>query len=531
MKPPMSASPAAPTAPAPLEGTERLVGAITLAVGTFMTILDTSVTNVSIPTISGDLGISPTQGTWIITSYAVAIGISLPLTGWLTARFGQVRLFLASVLLFTAASLSCGLATSIESLVVFRVIQGMVAGPMVPLSQTLLMATFPREKAGFALALWSMTALVAPVTGPLLGGWLSEQASWHWVFLINVPIGLVVAALTWRIYRRRDTPTRKVPADLVGIVLLVIWVGALQIMLDKGKQLDWFASGQIVALACVAGIGFALFLVWELVGNAHPVVDLSLFAIRNFWTCTAAQSMGYALFFGTTLIIPLWLQTVMGYTPILAGLMMAPVGLLSFMIAPLVGRSVQRHDPRPVATVAFLLIAAVSFARTGFDLETDAWAIILPTVFQGVAAVMFFMPLTALMLSGIPHERIAAAAGLSNFVRYSAGAFGASVAITLWDSRAALHRSHLVEHTTVYDPATAATLAATQALGFTPDQSLAVLDRAIEAQARMMSTNDLFWLSGWMFLALAALVWVARRPLRAPAAAPRIPAALDGARA
>jgi len=241
----------------PLEGAERLVGALALSVGTFMTILDTSVTNVSIPTISGDLGISPTQGTWIITSYAVAIGISLPLTGWLTTRFGQVRLFLASVMLFTITSLLCGTATSIDSMVVLRVLQGVVAGPMVPLSQSLLLTTFPREKAGFALALWSMTALVAPVTGPLLGGWISEQATWPWIFYLNVPIGIVVAVLTWRIYRLRESPTRKEPVDLVGIVLLAIWVGALQIMLDKGKELDWFASGETVALACVAAGGLA----------------------------------------------------------------------------------------------------------------------------------------------------------------------------------------------------------------------------------------------------------------------------------
>ncbi len=509
-----SAAPAAPMQ-RPLQGVERMIGAIALSAGTFMTILDTSVTNVSIPTISGDLGVSPTQGTWIITSYAVAIGVSLPLTGWLTTRFGQVRLFLASVILFTLTSLLCGMATSLESMVAFRVIQGLVAGPMVPLSQSLLMSTFPRERAGFALALWSMTALVAPVTGPLLGGVISEQATWPWLFYLNVPVGMLVAGLTWTIYRERESPTRKVPVDLVGIVLLTLWVGALQIMLDKGKELDWFSSGEIVALACVAVAGFAVFLVWELLDNPHPVVDLSLFALRNFWTGTAAQSLGYAIFFGTMVVMPLWLQTVMGYTPTWAGVAMAPVGLLSILIAPILGRSVHVRDPRPTVTVAFIIFAGVSFARAGFNIEADPWTIVVPTIIQGAASVMFFMPLTALLLSGIAPERIPAAAGLSNFVRYTAGAFGASMSITLWDERAALHRAQLVEHVTGEDPASRSALDAMQALGFTPGQALGLLDRAVETQAKMMGTVDLFWISGMLFLSLAVVVWIARRPGRA----------------
>jgi DHA2 family multidrug resistance protein len=290
-------------------------------------------------------------------------------------------------------------------------------------------------------------------------------------------------------------------------------------MLDKGKQLDWFASGEIVALACIAAIGFTFFLVWELLDNPHPVVDLPLFAIRNFWTGTAAQSVGYAIFFGTMVVMPLWLQTVMGYTPIWSGMMMAPVGLLAILIAPFLGRRIHERDPRPTVTLAFLLFAGVSFARAGFDLEADAWTIVLPTIIQGAASVMFFMPLTSLLLADIPPERVPAAAGLSNFVRFSAGAFGASTSITIWDERSTLHRAHLVEHATGYDPATGAALDALQARGYTSDQALGLLERAIEAQARMMGTNDLFWLAGVLFLALAALVWIARRPVRTEAVA------------
>src|SRR6267142_899692 len=233
---------------APLKGGALVLGTIAVSLATFMNVLDTSIANVSLAAIAGDLGVSPEQGTWVITSFGVANAISLPLTGWLTQRYGQVRLFTASILLFVLASLACGLAPSIELLILFRVIQGAVAGPMIPLSQSLLLSSYPKEKAGTALAMWAITTLVAPVVGPLLGGWITDNISWPWIFYINVPVGLVAAAVTWLIYKKRETPTVKLPIDGVGLGLLVIWVGALQIMLDKGKDLDWFHSGQIVTL-------------------------------------------------------------------------------------------------------------------------------------------------------------------------------------------------------------------------------------------------------------------------------------------
>ncbi len=504
----MSAAPAA--AVPPLEGVERVVGAFVLSLAVFMTVLDTTIANVSIPTIAGDLGVSPSQGTWVITSFAVSTAIAVPLTGWLVVRFGQVRLFVTSVLLFSTASWLCGLAPNLETLIVFRVLQGAVAGPMVPLSQAMLLATFPREKAGLALALWSMTALLAPISGPLLGGWISDNATWPWIFYINVPVGLLAAAVTWQIYRARDSATRKVPVDYVGLGLLITWVAALQIMLDKGNELDWFGSGLIVALACVAAVGFALFLVWELVDNEHPIVDLSLFKLRNFSSGTVALAVGYGVFFGTTVILPLWLQTIMGYTATWSGLAVAPIGILSLIIAPILGRNLGRLDPRKIASAAFLVFAAVSFMRARFDLQADFWSIVLPTVIQGAATVSFFLPLTALLLAGLPPERIPAATGLSNFARFTAGAFGASMSVTLWDQRAALHRAHLVEQITSYDFDARAALGALRAQGLGHGQALGLVDRLIDQQARMLSTIDLFWLSGVLFILLMALVWIAK---------------------
>ncbi|HUD35171.1 MAG TPA: DHA2 family efflux MFS transporter permease subunit, partial [Variovorax sp.] len=294
-----SAPPAAPahiTYP-PLEGSARVWGTVALSAATFMNVLDSSIANVSLPAIAGDLGVSSTQGTWVITSFAVANAIAVPLTGWLTQRFGQVRLFMASVILFMVASLLCGLAPNMTTLIAFRALQGFVAGPMIPLSQTLLLSSYPRAKAGLAMAMWSMTTLVAPVMGPLLGGYITDNISWPWIFYINIPVGIASAAITWALYRKRESNTRKLPIDAIGLALLVLWVGAMQLMLDKGKELDWFNSPEVVAMAVVAVVGFAFFMIWELT-EEHPVVDLSLFKRRNFWAGATATAVGYGLFFG-----------------------------------------------------------------------------------------------------------------------------------------------------------------------------------------------------------------------------------------
>src|SRR6185312_2776778 len=247
-----------------------------LAMGTFMQVLDSTIANVSLPTIAGNLGTSANQGTWVITAFAVANGIGVPLTGWLMGRYGVVRTFTFSVLAFTVASFLCGIAGSLPSLIFFRVLQGGVSGPMIPGSQALLISIFPPQKRGTALGIWSITTLVAPICGPILGGYISDNYHWGWIFLINVPVGIVVSFLCWINLKERETPTRKLPIDVLGLGLLIVWVGALQVMLDKGKDLDWFSSTEIVLLALVAVIALAFFIVWELTAE-HPVVDLSLF--------------------------------------------------------------------------------------------------------------------------------------------------------------------------------------------------------------------------------------------------------------
>ncbi|MEZ5719396.1 MAG: DHA2 family efflux MFS transporter permease subunit [Burkholderiaceae bacterium] len=509
-QPPVAAHP-------PLQGSALLFGTVALSLATFMNVLDSSIANVSIPAIAGDLGVSPGQGTWVITSFGVANAISVPLTGWLTQRFGAVRLFTMSVLLFVLASWLCGFASSLEMLVFFRVLQGLVAGPMIPLSQTLLLSSYPRALAGTALALWGVTTLVAPVVGPLLGGWITDNISWPWIFYINVPVGLLAAAFTWGIYQKRETPTRKLPIDTVGLALLVLWVGALQLMLDKGKELDWFASGEIIAMAVVAVVAFAVFVVWELT-DEHPVVDLKLFKGRNFTFGALSLSVAYALFFGNVVLLPLWLQQWMGYTATTAGMALAPVGLFAILLTPLVGRKVGQWDPRRMATGAFVVFALVLWMRSQFTTQTGFVHILIPTLIQGGAMAFFFIPLTTLTLSGLGPERIPAAAGLSNFARITAGAMGVSISTTLWESRAALHHAHMTETLVQGQGVFAQTLSGLTASGLSMEQALAQVNRLIDQQAFTRAVDDIFLGSAFLFLALIGTIWLTQRPVSAGAA-------------
>ena len=504
-----AAASAAPAMP-PVKGSHALV-ATALAVGTFMQVLDTTIANVSIPTISGNLGVANDQGTWVITSFAVANGISVPLTGWLMQRFGVVRVFVLSVLAFTIASFLCGIAWSLPSLILFRVLQGAVSGPMIPGSQALLISIFPPHKKGMALAIWSMTTLVAPICGPLLGGHISDNYSWPWIFLINVPVGLFCAAICWSGLKGRETPTRKIPIDGIGLSLLVVWVGALQIMLDTGKDADWFSSPAIVVEAIVAGVGFIAFMIWEL-GEKNPIIDLSLFRNRNFSFGVLAFCIGYALFFGSVVLQPLWMQTWLGYTATWAGLVAAPSGMVAVLLSPLVGKNIGRFDPRWFATASFIVFGISYFMRSNYTADASYATYMLPLLVQGIGMSMFFVAMLTILLDGVPDARVPAASGLSNFLRITAGSFSTSITTTFWDRHAALHQSRLAEATSVYDPRLQQSLGGLRDLGLNPTQALGAITRTMSSQAYLMSALDFFWICGWISFSVAGIVWLTRRP-------------------
>ena len=504
---------ASPTRPAPAPYTGGMLWLLTfvLAMANMMEVIDLTIANVAIPTITGNLGVSPTQGAWIITSYAVANAITVPLAGWVAGRFGQVRIYAVMIAGFTLSSLLCGLSTSLEMLITSRVLQGACAGFMVPLSQALLMNSFPPAKRAMGLAVWAMTITVAPIIGPILGGWITDNYHWSWIFLINLPVGIFASIATWVMMRDRETPTRKLPVDGVGIALLVLWVGALQVLLDKGNELDWFRSDFIIALAIVAAFGFALFLAWELT-DEHPVVDLALFRFPNFRRGMMTLGLGFSLFFSSLVLVPLWLQTQMGYTPQWAGYAMAPGGVFAVICAPIVARLMGKFDLRLLASIGFMMFGSVAFLRSMFTSDADFYAIALPQFLHGVGIAFFFTPLISINLGGIPPARIANATGLQNFIRMMMGSFGASIAIASWDNRASVHHAQLVENVNAYGANVREYVDKLTSLGASAEQAYGQVERALTGQAYMMSTNEIFWVIGWLFMVMIPLLWRTRPP-------------------
>lgn len=489
---------------------------ILLALAVFMNVLDISIANVSIPTIAGYLAVSANQGTWIITSFAVSNAVAVPISGWLARRFGEVRLFVVCTLLFTLFSFLCGFSFSFPMLLAARALQGAAAGPMIPISQSLMLANYPHHRRGFANGIWGMTAVVGPVAGPVLGGVITDSYSWHWIFYINVPIGILAAIGTWLMLRSRETPTVRNPIDRVGLGLLIVGVACLQIMLDQGNDHAWFSSPRIVVLGVIAALGLSLFIAWELTSD-NPLVDLKLFRRRNFAVATISMAFGFMAYFNGVVLLPLWLQSVQGYDATWAGVATASLGVAAIVLSPVVGRLTDKFDIRIIVTIGMVCFAVLSFMKADANTSIDLYHILLTRLPWGIGMSCFFIPLITLSMSGLHGNEVAAASGLFNFVRLLALSLGTSISISLWDSREAFHDQILTSAVRSHNPALRQWLTVTQQRGIDDLHALGQLALHIKQQAFMLALNDMYWLSGLLFISLSVLVWMSR-PLRGGAA-------------
>lgn len=492
-----------------LSGGMLWLAAVILAAANFIAVLNMTIANVAVPNIAGSLGATLSQGTWVITSYAVGEAITVPLTGWLSARYGAVRVFVWAMVLFGVFSAVSGLANSLGLLVVARIFQGFSGGPLMPLSQTLLMRVFPKEKAAAAIGLWSMTTLVAPVLGPILGGYFCDEYSWSGIFFINLPIAFAGGFFAWQLLKRYTEPLQRNPIDRFGLVLLIIWVASLQLMLDEGKDLDWFASTKIVTLAIVAAIAFAAFLIWEF-HEDHPIVDLRVFRHRGFTACVLTISLAFAAFFGASVLTPLWLQNLMGYTATKAGIATAGTGLAAFFIAPLVAQLSTKVDARKLVFGGVIWLGIDTLWRTVANTDMTMWNVALPLIFMGFGLPFFFIPTTGLALASVEEREMDSAAGLMNFLRTLSGAFATSIVTTTWGNQITRNHAELVGLADG-DQSVRGMLEASGAPGDVVNQ---VIDYMITGQSVMLATNQLMLAIGLAFFIAATVIWLAPKPTR-----------------
>ena len=490
-----------------LRGPILLVAGLVLALSNFMVVLDTAIANVSVPHIAGSLAISPDQGTWVITSYSVAEAICVPLTGWLAQRFGTVRSFTYAMIGFAFFSAMCGFSRSLTMLVAMRIGQGFCGGPLMPLTQTLLLRVFPPEKRAQSMALWAMTTVIAPIAGPILGGYISDNWSWPWIFFINLPFAALCLFGVFRLLRQFETPTQRRTIDGVGLGLLVVWIGALQIMLDIGRDHDWFASTYVWTLAIIAAIGCAVFLAWEMT-DPNPVVDLRVLRHRGFTFAIIALAMSFGTYFATVVVIPQWLQGSLGYTATESGFVTAFSGVLAVVMSPVAARMMAFVDARALTCFGILWLGLTSYMRSHWTAGADFWTLALPQLVQGFGVPFFFVPLTTIALGSVNPEETASAAGLMSFLRTLAGAIGASIMTTQWNNSSRFVRAQLVGTLNGTDT----TMQALQGAGFSADQARGQIAAMVDTQALAVATTHVFFIGTILFCIAAAMIWVVPKP-------------------
>jgi len=494
--------------------------AVAVMFATFMEVLDTTVVNVSLPHIAGSLSVSVDEAAWALTSYLVANAVVLPMTGWLASRFGRKRILTAAVFGFTTASFLCGLAPSLSMLIFFRVLQGATGGALQPLSQAVMLEAFPPRDRGKAMAFWGLGIVVAPMLGPMIGGWLTDNWSWRWVFYINLPVGLASIIMTRLFifdppYIRR----RGLGIDYWGIGLLAVWVGALQVVLDKGQEEDWLASHWITALVATAVAGLVIFVAREL-STPDPVVRLRVFKERTYAAGVFLMTVLGFVLYGSLLLLPIFLQTLLGYSALDAGVAMAPRGLGSFLMMPVVGTVLGRFDPRKVLACGITIAAWSLYALGRLNLNAGYWEIFWPQFIQGASLAMLFVPLTTATMDRISREEMGNATSMFNLMRNLGGSFGIASASTYLFRRQQYHTEVLGAHVTALNPRVRAMAQGIQAgmiaHGYDPAGALrrayGVIWGMVQRQAAMVSFVDTFLALAVVFLLMLPLLLVMKKP-------------------
>lgn len=490
----------------PMEGTKLGLAVFILSLATFIVILDATIINVAVPHIAGSFAASPTEGTWVITSYAVAEALTVPLSGWLASRFGTVKVLTVSMLSFALFSALCGLAPSLEFLILFRVLQGLSGGPLIPLSQTLIMRICPPRKLETMMGLWMMTSIAAPIAGPIMGGVLADTIGWRWAFYLNVPIAALCSVFCFLLFRNSETPSKKHIIDYVGLALLCVWVIAFQVMLDTGEDHAWFESRQILILLVVSVIAFIVFAIWE-VTDEYPIVDVRVLRHRGFAISALAMFFAFGAFFASLILLPLWLQLGMGYTATTAGYVLAQQGMLGVLAAPLAAYLMKKLDSRLLMSGALLILAGAIYCRSYFATTIGLDQMRAPQLAIGVALPFFFVPIMTTSLRFVPQSETSAASSIINFLRTLAAAIATAVVVFKWSRVTVAMHATLVEfqaHSEQYIQRLANN-------GFSHGAALQTLDAFTWQQGMVLAVDDVFTDLSLILALTAAGIWLIPR--------------------
>ncbi|HEY0429857.1 MAG TPA: DHA2 family efflux MFS transporter permease subunit [Pyrinomonadaceae bacterium] len=471
--------------------------AASVMLATFMEVLDTSVANVALPHISGNLSASTEEATWVLTSYLIANAIILPATSWLTTVFGRKKFLITCIIIFTAASALCGAATSINLLIVARILQGAGGGALQPIAQSVLLESFPPQRRGSAMALYGLGVVVAPIIGPTLGGWITDNYSWRWIFYINLPIGILAAFMANMFvedppYVKDQKPGR---IDYIGFSLMALGLAALELTLDLGQQRDWFSSGTIVFTTAMAVFSLLAFVFWELFGTDEPIVNLRVFINRNFAVGSAMIACVGVVLYGSTALLPLFLQTLLGYPAVESGLAVSPRGIGSVFSMLIVGRLIGKLDSRYLIAFGFTVLGISTYMFTGITLDIAQTNIIYPMIISGFAMGFVFVPLTTISMGTLSNAQIGNASGIYNLMRNSGGSIGIAIMTTFLARGAQIHQAALATHLTPYDPAFQERVVQIQAslgAGATVQQAYGTIYGMLLKQASVLSYIDNF---------------------------------------